>query len=58
LNLEKATVYDTTGKVVKSASFNNGSDKNTMNLGGLTEGVYYIFIYAEGAETTAKIAIE
>lgn len=56
--LEKVTVYDALGKLVKTTNFSNASDSNTLDLGGLTKGVYFIYLQSEGANSTRKIIVE
>jgi Leucine-rich repeat (LRR) protein len=56
--LEKVTVYDALGKLVKTTNFSNASDSNTLDLGGLTKGVYFIYLQSEVANSTRKIIVE
>jgi hypothetical protein len=56
--LEKATVYDALGKLLKTATFTSGTKDNTMHLEGLPSGIYYIYLEGEGANTAKKIIIE
>jgi Leucine-rich repeat (LRR) protein len=56
--LEKATVYDTLGHVVKTASFKTGSNNNSVDLSSLAKGVYFIQLQSEGTVTTKKIIVE
>ncbi|OOV19615.1 T9SS type A sorting domain-containing protein [Flavobacterium sp. LM4] len=56
--LEKATVYDTLGKLITTTKFTNGSNNNTINLAGLRSGLYYLYLENEGATIVKKIIIE
>ena len=56
--LEKATVYDALGKLVKTTTFTSGANNNTMHLEGFPSGIYYIFLESEGANTAKKIIVE
>lgn len=56
--LEKATVYDALGKLVKTATFTSGGNDNTIHLEGLPSGIYYIYLESEGANTAKKIIVE
>ena len=55
---EKAKVYDALGKLVKTKTFTNSSNNNTIDLSGAPIGIYYI--YLENQETTIvkKIIVE
>ncbi|MFV5696887.1 LamG-like jellyroll fold domain-containing protein [Flavobacterium sp. ZT3R17] len=56
--LEKVTVYNALGKLIKTTSFTSGSNDNVINLAGLPKGVYYINLQSQGITTTRKIAVE
>jgi N6-adenosine-specific RNA methylase IME4 len=56
--LEKATVYDALGKLVKTATFTSGAKDNNMHLEGIPSGIYYIYLEGEGANTAKKIIVE
>jgi Leucine-rich repeat (LRR) protein len=56
--LEKATVYDVLGHVVKTASFKTGSNNNSVDLSSLAKGIYFIQLQSEGTATTKKIIVE
>jgi hypothetical protein len=58
VTLQKANVYDASGKLIQSVNFKNGSDNNTLHLNGVAKGIYYLFIESEGANTAKKIVIE
>jgi hypothetical protein len=56
--LEKATVYDASGKLVKTTAFTSGAKDNTMHLEGFPSGIYYIYLESEGANTAKKIIVK
>ena len=56
--LEKVTVYDALGKLIKTIKFTNASESNTVDLNGLTKGVYFIYLQSQGANSARKIIIE
>ena len=56
--LEKATVYDAMGKLVKTTTFTSGANNNTIRLEGFPKGIYYIYLESEGANTAKKIIVE
>jgi alpha-tubulin suppressor-like RCC1 family protein/Leucine-rich repeat (LRR) protein len=56
--LEKVTVYDAIGKLIKTTSFTSGSNDNTINLTGLPKGIYYVYLQSQGITTTRKIIIQ
>jgi Leucine-rich repeat (LRR) protein len=56
--LEKATVYDALGKLVKTATFTSGANDNIIHLTGLSKGIYYVYLESEGANTAKKIVVE
>ena len=56
--LKKVTVYDTSGKLIHSTGFNSNSETNTLNLGSMTRGKYYIFIEAEKGSIAKQIMID
>jgi len=56
--LEKATVYDALGKLIKTTTFSSSTNDNTIHLDGFQKGVYYIYLESEGANTAKKIIVE
>jgi len=56
--IEKATVYDALGKLVKTTTFTTGSLDNTIYLTGLPKGIYFVYLESEGANTAKKIIVE
>lgn len=56
--LEKATVYNSLGQLVKTFVLNNNETNNTINLAGLPRGVYYVYLINEDAASAKKIIVE
>lgn len=56
--LEKANVYETSGKLVKTVKFANGSNTNSINLSGFPKGIYYVYLESEGYAVARKIIVE
>ncbi|PBJ11433.1 T9SS type A sorting domain-containing protein [Flavobacterium sp. ACN6] len=58
VSLEKATVYNSLGQLVKTFVFNNGETNNLINLSGLPRGVYYVYLINGDAASAKKIIVE
>ena len=58
VSVEKATVYNSLGQLVKSFTFSNGESSNTINLSGLPKGVYYVYLINGDAASAKKIILE
>ena len=58
INIEKATVYNTSGQLVKTFSLNSNNRNSTINLSGLRKGTYYIYLINQDAATAKKIIVE
>lgn len=56
--LEKVTVRDALGKLIKTTKFTNGSTTNSIDLAGLAKGIYYVYLESDGANIAKKIVIE
>ena len=56
--LDKATVYNSLGQLVKSFTLNNANTDNTINLSGLPKGIYYIYLINGDAASAKKVIIE
>ena len=56
--LEKATVYNTLGQLVKSFTLNSGNTINTISLQGLPKGVYYVHLSNKEAASVKKVIVE
>jgi len=58
ISLEKATVYNSLGQLVKSFVFDSGDTNNTINLSGLPKGIYYVYLINEDATSAKKVIVE
>lgn len=56
--LEKATVYNTLGQLVKSFTLNSGNTSNTISLSGLPQGVYYVYLINQETASVKKVIVE
>ncbi|WP_264531896.1 T9SS type A sorting domain-containing protein [Flavobacterium sp. N502540] len=56
--LEKVTVYNTLGQLVKSFTLNSNTTDNTIDLSGLTKGVYYVYLINKDTASVKKIIVE
>ncbi|WP_264531895.1 T9SS type A sorting domain-containing protein [Flavobacterium sp. N502540] len=57
-SLEKATLYNSLGQLVKSFTLNSSDLNNTIDLSGLPKGVYYIYLINKDAASAKKIIVE
>lgn len=56
--IEKATVYNTSGQLVKTIQLDASNTDNTVSLAGLPKGVYYLYLINQDAASAKKIIIE
>ncbi|OMQ12191.1 leucine-rich repeat domain-containing protein [[Flexibacter] sp. ATCC 35103] len=56
--LEKATVYNSLGQLVKTFILNSGDTNNTINLSGLPKGIYYVYLINKDAASAKKVIVE
>jgi len=56
--LEKANVYNDLGQLVKTFTLDSNNTNNTINLAGLSKGIYYIYLINQDAATAKKIIVE
>lgn len=55
--LEKVTIYDTLGHLVKTKTFIATSNQNTVDLSGLAKGIYYAYLFSDGVTSVRKIIV-
>lgn len=53
--LDKATVYNSLGQLVKSFTLNKANTNNTIDLSGLPRGVYYVYLINGDAASAKKL---
>lgn len=58
VTLEKASVYNLLGQLVKTFELNSADSNHTINLNGLPQGVYYIYLINQDAASAKKVIIE
>ncbi|MEO6174658.1 MAG: T9SS type A sorting domain-containing protein [Flavobacterium circumlabens] len=58
VSLEKATVYNSLGQLVKSFNLDTADSSNTINLSGLPKGIYYVYLINQDASSAKKIIVE
>jgi hypothetical protein len=56
--LDKATVFNSLGQLVKTFSLDSNNTNNTINLSGLPKGVYYIYLINQDAASAKKVIVE
>jgi len=56
--LQKASVYNILGKLVKTTCFNTNSNNNIMDLCNLKKGVYFIYLESDLKNVARKIIVE
>ena len=56
--LEKITIYNSIGQLVKSFSLNSGDTNNTVDLSGLPKGIYFLYLINQDAASAKKIIVE
>ncbi|WP_264535836.1 leucine-rich repeat domain-containing protein [Flavobacterium sp. N1736] len=56
--LDKANVYNELGQLVKTFTLDSNNTNNTINLSGLSKGVYYIYLINQDAASAKKIIIK
>lgn len=58
INLTKAAVYDLSGRLISEFNISGASKTNTINLLGVSKGVYFLNIHSENGFITKKIVVE
>jgi len=56
--LDKVTVYNIIGQLVKSFNLDSGNTNNSIDLSELPKGVYYLYLINQDAASAKKIIIE
>ena len=57
ISLEKATVYDDLGRLVKTKSF-EGESSNILDLRDVVKGAYFIYFQSNGVNIVRKIVVK
>ena len=58
ISLEKATVYNVLGQLVKRFVLDSANTNNTINLSGLPKGVYFVYLINQDAASVKKVIVE
>lgn len=58
VSLEKVTVYNTLGQLVKTFALNSGNTNNNISLTGLPKGVYYVYLINHETASVKKVIVE
>ncbi|WP_456313858.1 T9SS type A sorting domain-containing protein [Pseudomonas shirazensis] len=58
VSLDKATVYNSLGQLVKAFVLDASNTDNTINLSGLPRGIYYVYLINGEAASAKKIIVE
>ena len=58
LSLNKATVYNSTGQLIKSFALDTANTNNTISLSGLPKGIYYVYLINQDAASAKKVIVE
>lgn len=58
LTLNKATLFDLSGRNIVEYNISQGAKLKTINLSGITSGVYFVKITSDEASVTRKLVIE
>jgi alpha-tubulin suppressor-like RCC1 family protein/Leucine-rich repeat (LRR) protein len=56
--VEKATVYNVLGQLVKTFVLDSASTNNTINLSGLPKGIYFVYLINQDAASVKKVIVE
>ncbi|AYN05665.1 T9SS type A sorting domain-containing protein [Flavobacterium sp. 140616W15] len=56
--LDKATVYNSLGQLVKTFTLNSNDINNAINLSGLPKGIYYVYLINQDSASAKKVIIE
>jgi len=56
--LDKASVYNSVGQLVRTFTLDSSNTDNTINLSGLVKGVYYIYLINQDVASAKKVIVE
>ena len=57
-NLEKVVIYDISGRLISEYNMKNAARIKTINLIGISKGIYFLNIYSENVMITKKLIFE
>ncbi len=58
INLQKAVVYDLSGRLISEHDLSNSTRTKTINVIGVSKGIYFVNIFSENASITRKIILK
>ena len=58
INLEKVVIYDISGRLISEYDMTNSSRIKTINLVGVSKGMYFINIQSKRGRITKKLILE
>lgn len=58
VNLQKATVYDMSGRLIFEMNLSGTSETRSINLTGMAKGMYLLHIHSDNAFVTKKLILE
>ncbi|WP_171946599.1 T9SS type A sorting domain-containing protein [Flaviramulus basaltis] len=58
INLEKAVIYDISGRQIVECDISDSSQTKIISLSGFSKGIYFVNIYSESLFITKKIILE
>ena len=57
-NLQKATIYDMSGRLIFEMNLSGASESSAINLTGMAKGMYLVHIHSDNAFVTKKLILE
>tara|TARA_R110002049_G_scaffold70608_3_gene182352 strand:+ start:2937 stop:4808 length:1872 start_codon:yes stop_codon:yes gene_type:complete len=58
INLQKAVIYDLSGRKISEYDLSNSSKTKTINVVGMAKGVYLVNIHSENAKISKKLILD
>lgn len=58
INLEKAVIYDLSGRLINTYDISNTSRTKTIDVISMSKGIYFVNIHSEFASITKKLIVE
>ncbi|NMH86946.1 T9SS type A sorting domain-containing protein [Flavivirga algicola] len=58
ISLEKAVIYDVSGRLINEYNISNGSRTNSINVTGVSKGIYFVNIHSDRAMITRKMILD
>lgn len=58
MGLNKAIIYDVSGRLILEKDISNDSNLKTINLAGVSKGVYFIDLFSDNGVITSKLILD